>query len=260
MTTSSSRIVICMKWGRAFGASYVNTLYNAVRANLAGPYRFICLTDDSHGLVEGIEPLPLPDIGLSPEEWYTPGVWPKLGLFLADLHGLQGRALFIDLDMMILGDLAPFFEVPGGIVVQDMGETWRRVPRPGPKEAGTCIFAYDIGSQPQIAQAFIGDKAHVMQSFINEQDFVGKMGHDVKFWPDGWVVSFKRHVARRIGKDLLLPPPPPPVGAKVLAFHGEPRPADLLRPGIWGKFPHVGRGPVPWVVDYWARHGGASAD
>lgn len=259
MTLVQDRIVLCMKWGTAFGPEYVNVLFNAVQTHLSGQFRFICLTDDSKGFIEGIEVLPLPDVGLTPEEWYTRGVWPKLGLFLADLHGLRGRALFIDLDMMILGDLGRFFDVPGGIVVQDMGEGWRRNPRPARKEAGTCIFAFDIGQQAQIAQGFILTKAEVMKTFINEQAYVGEAGTDVRFWPEGWVVSFKRHVSHRWGRDLLLPPVPP-VGAAVLAFHGTPRPVDLMHRAIWGRFPHLGRGPVPWVTDYWKRYGGTSAD
>jgi hypothetical protein len=254
MTARTDRFVLCMKWGNAFDASYVNVLYNAVRANLSGAFRFVCLTDDHRGLVDGIEALPLPDVGLAPQEWFTPGVWPKLGLFLADLHGLQGRALFIDLDMMILGDLEPFFLQPGGVVAQDMGEAWRKVPRPGPSEVGTCIFAFDIGGQPQIAESFMAEKSFVMKTFINEQDYVGHKGHDVRLWPKGWVVSFKRHVARRGCRDLFLMPPPP-VGAAVLAFHGTPRPADLLRRGFWGEFPHLGRGPIPWVAEYWEMYG-----
>ncbi|NJM84309.1 MAG: hypothetical protein HC844_19340 [Tabrizicola sp.] len=254
-----NRIVLCMKWGTLFGADYVNVLHAAVRAHMTGRYRFICLTDDSRGFADGIEALPLPDVGLSAAEWYTPGVWPKLGLFLANLHGLEGRALFVDLDMMILDALDPFFEVPGGVVVQDMGQGWRRRPRPGPREAGTCIFAYDIGGQPQIADSFIANKTDVIQRFINEQDYVGQMARDLAFWPDGWVVSFKRHVARRGGIDLLVPPAAP-ADARVIAFHGAPRPADLLRRGIWGDFPHMGRGPIGWMCDYWTRFGGFFAD
>ncbi len=43
------RVVICMKWGTLYSADYVNVLYNAVRAHLEGPFRFVCLTDDPRG-------------------------------------------------------------------------------------------------------------------------------------------------------------------------------------------------------------------
>ncbi len=121
----TERIVLCMKWGRLFSPDYVNVLFNACRRNLTGPFRFICLTEDAQGFAAGIEALPLPDVGLAPQEWYTKGVWPKLGLFLRDLHGLSGRYLFIDLDMVIAGPLDAFFEQPGRFISTDMGAGWR---------------------------------------------------------------------------------------------------------------------------------------
>ena len=251
----TERIVLCMKWGPLFPADYVNVLFNACRRNLTGAFRFVCLTDRGEGLVDGIEALPIPDIGLTPEQWYTPGVWPKLALFAPDLNGLKGRALFIDLDMMILGPLDPFFEAGGGLVALDVGENWRPGATGLKPEAGTGVIAYDLGSQDHILERFLADRAAVMRDFRNEQDFVGANARDLRFWPEGWVISFKRHVMRRLGRDMIWPPAPP-TGAAILAFHGNPRPIDLLRPGLWGPFPHIGRGPVGWVRDYWVENGG----
>jgi hypothetical protein len=43
-----------------------------------------------------------------------------------------------------------------------------------------------------------------------------------------------------------------------VAFHGTPRPADLLRPGnaMWDRLPHMGHGQVKWMADYWTGNGG----
>jgi hypothetical protein len=243
-----------MKWGSAFSPDYVNVLHSAVSQNIDGPYTFVCLTEDAHGLRKGIEVLPLPDIGLTPEEWYTSAVWPKLGLFNKDLFGLNGRALFLDLDTMILGSITRFFETPGQIILQDMGPSWRARPRPGRPEPGTCIFAYTIGEQGHIPVTFMADKEGNKLAFQNEQDFVAAHAHDLHMWPTGWVRSFKRHVARRNGLDMLAYPSRPASDVPVIAFHGRPRPADLIRKGIWGTFPHIGRGPVGWVKEYWDHH------
>lgn len=254
---SQDRVVICMKWGTLFPADYVNVLHNACRANISGPFRFVCLTDDSTGLSEGVESFPIPDIGLRPDEWYTRGIWPKLSLFVEDLYGLRGRCLFIDLDMMILGPLDAMFEFGTGVVTTDMGMGWRPGGQPGAvQEAGTCVFAFDLGKESHILKAFQADRESAKARFRNEQDFVGFHAKTIGFWPKGWVISFKRHLVRRYGRDLILPPPAPATGPAILAFHGDPRPADLLQTGIWGRFPHLGRGPVGWVVDYWTRNGG----
>ena len=52
--------VLCLKWGKRYGAEYVNRLYRGVKANLSGPFRFVCVTDDPTGLVEGVEPCAYP--------------------------------------------------------------------------------------------------------------------------------------------------------------------------------------------------------
>ena len=267
----AGRIVLCMKWGRLFSPDYVNVLFNACRRNLPGPFRFICLTEDAQGFVAGIEVLPLPDLGLEPQDWYTKGVWPKLGLFLRDLHGLSGRCLFIDLDMVIAGPLDDFFTQPGRFISTDMGAGWRpqgsragggragggRLADAAP-ETGTCLFAFDIGAEAHVAESFLRDPRAVMAKFHNEQDYVGAMVRPMAFWPRGWVISFKRFLRRPVGIDLFLAPHAPPPGAKVVAFHGDPRPADLLRPGRgrWDRFPHMGHGQVRWMAEYWTAHGG----
>jgi hypothetical protein len=113
-----------------------------------------------------------------------------------------------------------------------------------------------LGEQQQILQLFLADPTAAMQRFRNEQDFVAAHAADPSLWPTGAVISFKRHLVRRYCRDLILLPRAPLPGAAILAFHGDPRPVDLLRGGIWGRFPHLGRGPVSWAQDYWKRHGG----
>lgn len=97
-----------------------------------------------------------------------------------------------------------------------------------------------------------------MQTHKNEQDFVAAHESSMDFWPEGWVISFKRWLRRPIGLDLFMPPKQPPATAKVLAFHGQPRPAALRRSGfnMWDRFPHMGHGSVEWMIDYWKRYGG----
>ena len=43
---SSSRYVLCMKWGSKYGPEYVNRLYAMVRRHLQGDFQFVCLTDE----------------------------------------------------------------------------------------------------------------------------------------------------------------------------------------------------------------------
>ena len=256
---SQNRTVICMKWGPLFPPDYVNVLFNACRRAISGPFRFVCLTDDGFGLAAGIEALPIPDIGLSKEEWFTPGVWPKLALYAPRLHDITGRCLFIDLDMMVLGGLDGMFDHPAPFIGIGVGPGWH--PRAGPdvpRQLGTGVFAFQAGAHGDVLAAFQADRKAARARFANEQDFV--LGHvrDVQFWPRGWVISFKRYLRRPPGVDLFLPPKAPPASARIVAFHGDPRPIDLLpqRAGFWDRFPHLGHGQVRWLRDYWVDNGG----
>ncbi|WP_167851005.1 hypothetical protein [Tabrizicola caldifontis] len=248
------RVVLCMKWGTLFPADYVNVLFRAASRHLTPGFRFICLTDRTEGLDSGIVTAPIPDIGLTPGQIRAPGVWRKLALFHPDVAALApgARALVIDLDMVILGPLDQFFATKGGIILLDTGHDWRGR---DPVQPSTGVFAFTLGEQHHILRLFQADPTGAMARFRNEQDFVAAHATDVSLWPTGAVISFKRHLARRYGRDLILLPPAPAPGPSILAFHGDPRPADLLRAGIWGRFPHVGRGPVGWLQEYWIRHG-----
>lgn len=258
MTQHGSRVVLCMKWGTLFHADYVNVLFSACQRNISGNFRFVCLTDDPKGLNEGIEHFPIPDLGLAPGMWKR-GAWPKLCVFAADLYGFSGRALFIDLDMVIWGNLDAFFDFPKAFVTTDMGNDWR--PKPSglhPPEAGTCIFAFDLGKESQILERFLADRNGAVEKHVIEQVWVGEHASSMAYWPPGWVISFKRWLRQPIGRDLLLPPAAPPSGTKVLAFHGKPRPITLIKSkyGFWDKFPHMGHGRVRWMADYWTSNGG----
>ncbi|WP_136646400.1 hypothetical protein [Tabrizicola sp. YIM 78059] len=110
---TAERFICCLKYGTAFAADYVNVLYRAARAAMRGPFRFICLTDRVEGLAPDVEAFPIPDVGLAPQDWFVGGVWPKLGIYDRHFHGLKGRIVFVDLDMVILRDLDAFFDLPG---------------------------------------------------------------------------------------------------------------------------------------------------
>jgi hypothetical protein len=258
MKPPADRVILCMKWGTLYPADYVNVLYSACRRNITGPFRFLCLTDDPTGFSPGIETRPIPDLGLTQGMWKS-GAWAKLGVFQHDLYGFTGRALFIDLDMVICGSLDAFFDHPAPFLTTDMGTDWR--PRPtgrGTMEPGTCLFAFDLGKEGQIIDRFVADRERAVTEYVIEQAWVGATARSMDFWPRGWVISFKRHLRQPIGLDLIMPPRNPPADARVVAFHGRPRPADLLRPGntLWDRLPHMGHGQVKWMVDYWTENGG----
>ena len=64
MTTSSAttplKQIICIKWGTKYGADYVNKLYGMVSRNITPPFRFVCFTDNTDGILPEVECQDLP--------------------------------------------------------------------------------------------------------------------------------------------------------------------------------------------------------
>ena len=249
-----ARVVLCMKWGTLYPASYVNVLYRAVQKHLSPPFRFVCLTNEPEGLAEGIEVFPIPDIGL--DEWhYFNGAWPKISVFLDDLYGLKGRCLFIDLDTVIWGPLDDFFEVSGRLVAIDSAP-WKKSGTP--PRTGSGIFAYDLGSLGFLVSDLRRDRDAIVARYHLEQDYLHHAVEGISYWPQEWMVSFKYHLRQPLLLDRFLPPRRPPTTVKMVIFHGRPRPIDLVIPpsGNWDRFPHYGSGSVEWMRQYWSENGG----
>lgn len=249
-----------MKWGKLFSADYVNVLHAACRRYLRAPFNFVCLTDDKAGLADGIEVFPIPEIGCTPEMWHN-GAWPKLSVFAPEIGGMtSGRVLFIDLDTVVCSDLEPFFTYPASFVGIDTGSNWRPGGVPGSPGAllGTGVFAFNLGTQVQILRRFQDDRLAAFSRAKLEQVWVQEHVDTLEYWPKDWVISFKRWLRQPIGLDIFLPPKKPPPEAKMVAFHGNPRPAALLLPGKnrWDQLPHLGHGQVEWMANYWLQHGG----
>jgi len=254
--STEPRVVLCMKWGPLYPSSYVNVLYHAACKHLAQPFRFVCLTNEPDGLHPKIEHFPIPDLKI-PETWWYNGAWPKIAVFEKQLYNLHGRCLFIDLDSMINASLAPFFESTADLQTIDTGENWR----PGSAAnhaplAGTGVFTFTLGSLSHIVDTFREDQQAIIAEHKIEQVFVQSCVPQIAYWPPDWVISFKRHLRRPLLVDRFQLPSAPPKSCKIVAFHGDPRPIELVKGADhrWAKFPHYGKGIVPWMADYWSQH------
>lgn len=241
------RTILCMKWGTLYSAEYVNVLFSACQAYMNGQFHFVCLTDDPSGLHPDIEHHPIPDIGLEYAHYYH-GAWPKISVFNESLYGLKGRALFIDLDSVICGSLDEMFELEGDLVAID-SQPWGR--KSGGPRTGTGVFAFDIGRVYWIADRFKQDKLAVIKKYQIEQDFVHHEFDNIQYWPTPWIRSYKYHLRRPPVVSWFLDPSPPPASAKILAFHGRPRPIELIRSDGNRRYR-----PVSWMQEYWHSNGG----
>ncbi|MBT3461157.1 MAG: glycosyl transferase [Gammaproteobacteria bacterium] len=215
--------VICFKWGVKYGADYVNRLYGMVARNLSADFLLHCFTDDARGIRAEVRCHDLPDLGCEVPV-NVPGMWRKAAVWRADLGGIQGVALFVDLDSVIVDDLTPFFEFgdPNDVI---LARNWLK---PFSKLGQTTLFRFKVGAQRYLLEDFQKDPQGVAERFQFEQHYVTKsVRGGVRFWPNAWVKHYRVHcLPGYIGR--YFRPAVLPKGARVIAFPGEPNPADAL--------------------------------
>jgi hypothetical protein len=240
--------VVCMKWGTFYGPHYVNRLRAMVRRHLARPHRFVCFTDDAQGLDADIESFDLPPIQVV-EPWSMLG-WRKLSLFNPQLADLAGTALFLDLDLVVVDALDPFFDhEPGRFCII---HNWTR---PDQRVGNSSVYRFEVGADSYVLERFHSQPhAHWVERYRNSQTFLSDSVKDLAFWPDAWCVSFKRHCLPG-GWRNWIEPARLPEGARIVVFHGSPNPEDVLH-GRWPeknpwKRPFKRLRPVPWVAEHW---------
>lgn len=244
------RQVICMKWGTLYGADYVNRLYNMVKRNLSGDFRFVCLTDDPEGIYDAVECFDCPSVSI-PEPHCNRG-WRKVSLWGETVTGLEpGTALFIDLDVIITGPLDSFFEIEGDFIVC---KNWS-ASGPDGRIGNTSVYRFTIGKHAYLLEKLLNQTDEVLSEFSNSQTYISRtIEHDaMQFWPDGWCHSFKVHCVPP-GIRRWLEPPRLPEGNRVVIFPGVPNPHDAAEgrwPAPWYKkfYKHIKK--ADWVTENW---------
>jgi hypothetical protein len=241
--------IVCMKWGAAYGAEYVNRLYRMIERNITGPFRLVCLTDDDAGIIDAVDCFPCPTIDAPPP--YDNRPWRKVSLWGERVADLEGEVLFLDLDLVIVDSLDPFFDYGEGFCVI---YNWTQ---PGLKVGNTSVYRFTVGSRTELLERFTADPMKVIKTFGNSQTYVTRNVGDVTFWPDAWCKSFKVHCIPRWPLNWLQTPRLPE-GARVIAFTGTPNPPDAIagewpaKQGAgWHKklYQHVR--PTPWIDEHW---------
>ncbi len=250
--------VICMKWGSMYGPEYVNHLRAGVARHLRRPHRFVCFTDDGGGLDAGIEVMPLPELGL-------PGGqrdlrWRKLAVFAERLADLSGTTLFLDLDLVVVDSLEPYFDQPGRFLIIRDDELFRAKPlrRINPARdrflasvGNSSVFRFEIGAHRYILDAYVADPKGAARRYEISQQFQSAQlaAHgDLAYWPRGWCVSFKNDCVPRGAASWWRDPAVPP-GTKIVVFAGTPKMGDVLagRPDKWYR--RIGN--VDWLHRAW---------
>jgi hypothetical protein len=254
--------VVCTRWLDAFPASYVRLLRNAVRANLSREHRFLCVTDNTRGLDRDIEGVQMPDMGI-PLHFQKHGCWPKLSIFAPGLLPPDEPTLYLDLDMMVRSGLDSFFEQieskRGFHALREWNPTlWSAVPLAWRPDRGVqgSILGFIPSEQRHLYDEFMANQNLCFERYVLDQDYLSEMAKARTYWPHHWTASFKWHCVRYYPFNRIFRKIREPRHAKIVVFHGSPRPIDVVPLGNyrWGTSRKFGYGPVDWVRKYWLTH------
>jgi hypothetical protein len=186
---------------------HVLRLKSQVSEALPIPHKFVCLTNNSPQPVPGITFIPIPTgdyfkSGIATER----GWWAKMELFNPQLF--DGRVIYFDLDVTIVGSLTPFAYRYG--VIDD----WHLSPG-----YNTSVISW-LAPNPLLAMAYFEFKRNarqIIEDYPGDQDFLFNhtLGKVPRF-PKDWCVSYKTHCQDGV-----------PPSARVVVYHGSPKPWEL---------------------------------
>ena len=239
--------IVCMKWGDKFPADYVNKLYGMLSRNVTGPFRFVCLTDRPEGIRSEVECGSCPTVSI-PEPQRNLG-WRKVSLWADTLPNMTGDWLFLDLDVVITGNLDVFFSYEpekNYIVMRNWTQPRKRI-------GNTSVFRFRVGSHPYLLDRLLDETDGILGQFTNSQTYISSTVKEIAFWPDAWCVLFKTHCVppwpMRYWQMPILPK-----GVRVVAFPGVPNPHEAVKgvwPAPWYKKPRKYIRPAKWIDEYW---------
>ncbi|WP_412063982.1 hypothetical protein [Rhizobium sp. SYY.PMSO] len=171
---------------------------------------FRCLSD-----------VPIDGISTVPLKFGWPGWWAKMELFRPSI---KGPVLFLDLDTSIVGSI-------GDIAAVDRLTIMRDVYRPLGLQSSMMFLTE--AERERVWLEWIERPAQWMTVYRNggDQAFLERFWLDrADRWQDvlpGQIVSYKAHVRKAVRKDREIGNGTIPEGARVVIFHGKPRPWDI---------------------------------
>lgn len=223
--TQNNKTIVCLKWGEKYSAQYVNVLYNMCQRHSTVSFDFVCMTENSKGLLPNIKIKSLPPTTLH-------GWWYKPYVFSRDLD-LKGDVLFLDLDVVIFDNFDKLWDYYANefLIIRDftrhMSPTWQKF--------NSSVFRFNAEGHHWIWDFFSKNYQNIVPKNHGDQDFLYTMLKDrAKYWPDNWILSYKWEMRDKEdlstinGKRNFAQDKPPKIETDscIAVFHGDPNPSD----------------------------------
>jgi hypothetical protein len=226
---------------------YVNRLWSMVKRHTRRDTRLVCFTDDAQGIDPAVEIQPLPAINIPEHVSWTP--WRKLSVWQAPLKGIDGDVLFLDLDVVLTGNIDEFFDyMPGEFCV---AENWTQ---PGQRIGNTSCYRFPVGKHKHIFDDFNRDPEAILARYRVEQHYISDVIKGMYFWPAEWCLSFKHSLIPSWPLNFFYAPRLPAT-ARLVAFTGKPDPDDAVDGqwpvrAAWKRVYKLVR-PTAWIGVHW---------
>lgn len=202
------RVAIVLRSGGEFKPAHVERLHKHIAMHLPSA-DVVCLSD----VDVSCQRIPLI------HGW--PGWWSKMELFRPDV---EGDLFYMDLDTSIVGSLADFANVDRLTVLSDFYF---------PQRVQSSLMFIPEHERAAIWEAWIADPDRHMRECTTrerwgDQGFLGQFWQNrAQRWQDvlpGQAISYKCHVRKSTRSDKEFGDGTLPENARVVCFHGKPRP------------------------------------
>lgn len=189
---------------------HVLALRSMVERHLSIEFDFVCLTDHEDA-TEALRSEGICPVLVAPN---VPGWWQKIKLFDPSMWGGTERILYLDLDVVIVGDLRKFFAAAHHTVaIANFGVNFQH------SKYNSSVMLFDpTGPSQEILRKFreVGPE-NVMKALHGDQCWIWRVMRDnIQTWPASWVQSYKYETRHR----------GPAPDTSVVVYHGDPKPWD----------------------------------
>lgn len=240
MNKSETVSIICWQWNTGFRRYlpiHVNWLASACKHFCSFPHRFICITEEKKGFSNDVEIFPLPDAAKEVAKLQTveggrfPSSYRRLWAFSKEATVLGDRVLNLDIDCMVVSDLAPLFSLGADFVGWRPQSVWGKENRIG---GGTWLLR--TGTHPEVWDTFsiqAAERARKIGWRGSDQAWLSYcLSHRCAVWPQRSGIYQKQDGAQQ-WKEI-------PADAKIIHFNGHMEYWDL-------------RTRIRWINDYIAK-------
>lgn len=177
--------VACVYWKgefrkreKVYSPKWVERLQAMVKKNLSIPHRFVCLSNVD---------VPCERIPLSHSHTW-PGWWSKIELFTPGLF--KGRVLYLDLDLVVMKDLAPFVEYKSPFaLIPSFGKPNKE--RGSIHKYNSSVMVFDPGATYRFFSKFATDSKSWRYHLRGDQDFLAYVDLTMDTFPKEWVTKLK---------------------------------------------------------------------